>query len=99
MWSGHFNIVVRCVCVCVCACVCVCVRVRVRVRVRVCVCVCVCVCGAVYFDQLEEEGKEIEYTLRFPYEQEWSTRERADLTSSFIRTDRSVLQLHHRVFT
>ena len=45
----------------------------------------------VYFDRLEENGSDIAYTLRFPYEQEWSTNEIAfDLSSTFIRTERYV---------
>ena len=42
------------------------------------------------FNQLEEGGKDIRYTIRFPYELDWLTREVTDdFTSSFIRQDRS----------
>ena len=44
----------------------------------------------VYFDNLNNESKDIRYTLRFPYEQNWNTKERVD---SFVinqaNTDRS----------
>ena len=66
-----------------CVCVCVCV-------LCVCVCVCVCVC-AVYFDQLEELGKDVSYTIRFPYEIKWFTNKVTDdFTSSFVRSDRYI---------
>ena len=53
---------------------------------------------AVYFNQLEEEGKDITYTIRFPYELSfgeseegdgWSTAEvTQDFTSTFIRNNK-----------
>jgi ATP-binding cassette subfamily A (ABC1) protein 3 len=44
--------------------------------------------GAVYFDQLEESGKDVSYTIRFPYERDWFTNEvTLDFTSSVVRSD------------
>ncbi|CAI8011248.1 ATP-binding cassette sub-family A member 3 [Geodia barretti] len=43
--------------------------------------------GAVYFDQLEESGKDLSYTIRFPYEISWFTNYvTEDFTSLFVRT-------------
>ena len=55
---------------------------------------CVYLHSAVYFDQLEEGGKQVEYTVRFPYEYGWFTRELTDdFASSFIRDDRYIWEL------
>ena len=51
----------------------------------------VCCVFAVYFDQLEESGKDIRYTIRLPYELDWFTNSvTEDITSSSVRIYRYI---------